>query len=260
MPLRPVLKVRKMSSRRGPPRKVQRWVRSAARIGSPWSSRSVGAEGPSPRPTVAVAADAALGDVELSARFHGFLREGRRRRQLDRLRLLVGIREAGVETLDGADDVAHFAVAQPWPARHRRVRHPGADHLAEVVVGRQRPIRRRAQLELAGREVARPRQQVEGRRSLPVALVAVALRAVLRIDLLSCLELRGTRAVGPSGGGEQSACQEARGQPHDAAAGSPPCEAELRAAASIRHRARSWLMRSHRCTSPAARGRFSVKS
>ena len=37
VPLRPVLKVRKMSSRFGPPRNVQRRVRSAARIG--WPSR-----------------------------------------------------------------------------------------------------------------------------------------------------------------------------------------------------------------------------
>ena len=50
VPLNPVLIVRKMSSRVGPPRKVQGCERSAARIGRPKSSCSVGADGPSPRP------------------------------------------------------------------------------------------------------------------------------------------------------------------------------------------------------------------
>src|SRR4030095_15065709 len=50
VPLSPVLIVRKMSSRDGPPRKVQGCVRFAARIGWPGSSFSVGADGPSPRP------------------------------------------------------------------------------------------------------------------------------------------------------------------------------------------------------------------
>src|SRR6266545_3688839 len=49
-PLSPVLIVRKISSRDGPPRKVQLCARFAARIGCPKSSVSVGAEGPSPRP------------------------------------------------------------------------------------------------------------------------------------------------------------------------------------------------------------------
>ena len=52
VPLSPVLIVLKMSSRDDPPRKVQLCARSAARIGWPKSSTSVGAEGPSPRPTV----------------------------------------------------------------------------------------------------------------------------------------------------------------------------------------------------------------
>ena len=52
VPLNPVLIVRKMSSRDEPPRKVQLCARSAARIGWPQSSFSVGADGPSPRPSV----------------------------------------------------------------------------------------------------------------------------------------------------------------------------------------------------------------
>ena len=52
VPFNPVLIVRKMSSRDDPPRKVQRCARSAARIGWPQSSFRVGAEGPSPRPSV----------------------------------------------------------------------------------------------------------------------------------------------------------------------------------------------------------------
>ena len=52
VPLSPVLIVLKMSSRVAPPRKVQLWARSAARIAWPASSFSVGADDPSPRPSV----------------------------------------------------------------------------------------------------------------------------------------------------------------------------------------------------------------
>ena len=52
VPLSPVLIDRKISSRDEPPRKVQLCVRSAGRIGCPQSSFRVGAEGPSPRPSV----------------------------------------------------------------------------------------------------------------------------------------------------------------------------------------------------------------
>src|SRR5262249_37002809 len=51
VPLKPVLIVLKMSSRDDPPRNVQLCVRSAARIGYPKSSVSVGADRPSPRPS-----------------------------------------------------------------------------------------------------------------------------------------------------------------------------------------------------------------
>ena len=52
VPLSPVVIVLKISSRDGPPRKVQGCVRFAARIGWPKSSTRVEAEGPSPRPSV----------------------------------------------------------------------------------------------------------------------------------------------------------------------------------------------------------------
>ena len=52
VPLSPVVIVLKISSRDDPPRKVQLCARFAARIGWPKSSISVGAEGPSPRPSV----------------------------------------------------------------------------------------------------------------------------------------------------------------------------------------------------------------
>src|SRR5262245_34386778 len=52
VPLSPVLIVRKISSRDDPPRNVQFDARSAARIGCPKSSVNVGADGPSPRPTL----------------------------------------------------------------------------------------------------------------------------------------------------------------------------------------------------------------
>src|SRR5436190_16911457 len=51
VPLSPVLIVLKISSRDGPPRKVQLCERSAARIGRFSSSVRVGADGPSPRPS-----------------------------------------------------------------------------------------------------------------------------------------------------------------------------------------------------------------
>src|SRR3954470_14353832 len=51
-PLSPVLIDLKMSSRDDPPRKVQLCARSAGRIGPPHSSIKVGADGPSPRPSV----------------------------------------------------------------------------------------------------------------------------------------------------------------------------------------------------------------
>src|SRR4029453_15284915 len=50
-PLRPVVIDLKMSSRDDPPRNVQLCVRSAGRIAWPQSSTSVGADGPSPRPS-----------------------------------------------------------------------------------------------------------------------------------------------------------------------------------------------------------------
>src|SRR3954447_10241935 len=52
VPFNPVLMARKMSSRLEPPRNAQLCVRFAARIGFPQSSIKVGAEGPSPRPSV----------------------------------------------------------------------------------------------------------------------------------------------------------------------------------------------------------------
>src|SRR5829696_7667285 len=52
VPFNPVLIARKISSRDDPPRNVQLWVRSAARIEWPQSSVRVGADGPSPRPSV----------------------------------------------------------------------------------------------------------------------------------------------------------------------------------------------------------------
>ena len=55
---------------------------------------------------------------------------------------------------------------------------------------RQRSVGRRPDLELAGREVARPRAQMRGGIAFAVALLAVALRTVLEIELLARLPLR----------------------------------------------------------------------
>src|SRR6188508_2321396 len=52
VPFNPVLIVLKMSSRVDPPRNVQLCARSAGGIECPQSSLRVGADGPSPRPTV----------------------------------------------------------------------------------------------------------------------------------------------------------------------------------------------------------------
>ena len=139
-------------------------------------------------PGLAVAADAAERAVELLALGDRLLGRGRRRAERDRLRSLGGIREAGVEGLQVLHDAVQLGVGQLRPGRHRAIGHAQPDHPLQVFVRGQRPRGGRAQLELAAREVARPGRQVHRGGPLAVALLAVALDAVLLVDLLARLD------------------------------------------------------------------------
>ena len=138
----------------------------------------------------AVALDAAGLDVELLPELDRLIRNLRRARERHGLRDAFGVREVGRESLDEVGDVRHFLVGERWPGGHRGVGHAAPDDVDEVLVGRQRPGRRRANLELAGRKVARPGEQVRRGVALAVTLLAVALRTELHVELLARLPLR----------------------------------------------------------------------
>jgi len=201
-----------------------------------------GRGGPLSPPGFAVAAHAAESGVELPALLDRVLRDGRRLRQLDRLGRLVRVGEAGVEALQVQDEARHLVVRQPRPRRHRGVGHARADHAPDVVVGRQRPARCRAQLELAAREVAGPGLQVRGGGPLAVALVAVALGAVLLVRLSPGLELLRARRGVEDGRAEQGGGEGAAGGHCEPRAGAPRAGPP------------------HFGASPDARGRLPVKS
>ena len=190
VPLSPVLIVRKMSSRDEPPRKVQLCARSAGAyrmapvVHQGWRRRSVA---PTER---AVALDAAGLLVELLPELDGLLRGCRRARERHGLGDILGVREVGGEGRDEVGEIRHFLVGEVGPGGHRRVRHAAPDDVDEVLVGRERSVGRRPDLELAGREVARPGAQVRGGVAFAVPLLAVALRAVLEVELLARLPLR----------------------------------------------------------------------
>ena len=196
VPLSPVLIVLKISSRDDPPRKVQLCARFAARIGWPKSSTSVGAEGPSPRPSVAVALDAADLLVELLPELDGLVRGGRRARKLHGLGDILGAREVGGEGLNEVGEIRHFLVGQVGPGGHRGVGHAAPDDVDEVLMGRERSAGSRTNLELARREVAGPGEQVRGGVAFAVPLLAVALRTVLEVERLARLPLRLSTDVG----------------------------------------------------------------
>ena len=74
-------------------------------------------------------------------------------------------------------------------------------------MGRERSVGSRADLELAGREVAGPGVQVRGGVAFAVPLLAVALRAVLEVELLARLPLR----LGPDVGSLRAHQRHRRG-------------------------------------------------
>ena len=79
------------------------------------------------------------------------------------------------------------------PRRHRRPADAPRDRAEEVAVGRQRPGRRRAELEGADREVARPGEEEGGGEPVAVALRPVTADAVLCVFLLATSDQVGAR-------------------------------------------------------------------
>ena len=138
----------------------------------------------------AVALDAAVVRVELLPQLDGLFRRRRCARELDRLGDILGFANSGekVVTKYARSDTS-WSVSV-GPGGHRGVGHAAPDDVDEVLVGRQRPVGSRPDLELARREVAGPRLQVRGGVPFAVALLAVALRAVLEVELLARLPLR----------------------------------------------------------------------
>ena len=190
VPLNPVLIVRKMSSRDEPPRRVQLCARSAGAyrmvpvVHQGWSRRSVA---PAER---AVALDAAGVHVELLPELDRLLRGSRRARERHRLGDFFLVREVGGERRNEVREIRHFLVGECGPGGHRGVRHAAPDDVDEVLMRRERSVGSRPDLELARREVAGPRAQMRGGISFTVTFLAVALRAVLEIELLARLPLR----------------------------------------------------------------------
>ena len=144
-----------------------------------WSRRSVA---PTER---AVALDAAGLFVELLPELDGLFRGVRRARERHGLGDVLGVREVGGEGRDEVGEIRHFLVGEGGPGGHRGVRHAAPDDVDEVLMGRQRSVGRRPDLELARREVAGPGAQMRGGVAFAVPLLAVALRAVLEVEL-SC--------------------------------------------------------------------------
>src|SRR3954449_7496720 len=91
-------------------------------------------------------------------------------------------------------------------------------------MGRERSVWSRANLELARGEVARPGPEMWGGVPFPVPLVAVALRAVLEIDLFAGLPLRLSSDVlgrhrRPGHRGKERGSQDRGTSPRDRASG-----------------------------------------
>ena len=89
-----------------------------------------------------------------------------RARERHRLGHVLRVGELGRERRDEVGEVRHFLVREIGPGRHRRVGHAALDDVDEVLMRRERAVRRRAHLELAGREVARLREADAAWRSL----------------------------------------------------------------------------------------------
>lgn len=111
----------------------------------------------------------------------------RRRRKLRRQRLEV------------LHDIVDVAVRQnAIPRGHRRAVEPAAHRSGEIVVGRDAAAFGRADLVFAAGEIARPRREICGRRSVTAARAAMALDAVRVVHRLVVL-LRGAGLGGRRG-------------------------------------------------------------
>ena len=165
-------------------REVCRAYRMLPVVHQGWSRRSVAAT------EVAVALYAAGVHVELLPELDRLFRGFRRARQLHGLGHLLLVREVGGERRNEVGEIRHFLVGEGWPGGHRRVRHAAPDDVDEVLMGRERSVGRRPNLELARREVPGPREQVRSGVAFAVTLLAVALRTVFEIELLARLPLR----------------------------------------------------------------------
>ena len=168
------------SSPEGPAlREVRRAYRMAPVVHQRWSRRSVA---PTER---AVALHAAGLLVELLPELDGLFRGARRARELHGLGDILGVREVGGEGRNEVGEIRHFLVGEVGPGGHRGVGHAAPDDVDEVLMGRERSVGSRPNLELARREVAGPGAQVRGGVAFAVPLLAVALRTVLEVEL-SC--------------------------------------------------------------------------
>src|SRR5262245_46916882 len=121
------------------------------------------------------------------------VRRGRDRRRVEVVEGLVALEER----LHVVDELPDLLVGELAPRRHRRAREPAEDRGVEVAVERQRADGRAAVLELALREVARPREEVLRAGAVASPVVSVAARAVLREERLAVLQPGGEERPAP---------------------------------------------------------------
>ncbi len=139
---------------------------------------------------LAVAAGAADLDEGLVAHLLGVRAELRCLGDVDGRGIGLRVLEIGREGLEVLDDVGHLPVGEDGvEVRHAGVGQAVLDRAPQVVVGGEVPGGRRAELVLARGEVAGPRVEARGGDAVAGAVVAVALGAVLGVDLLARLAL-----------------------------------------------------------------------
>src|SRR5262245_29200922 len=97
--------------------------------------------------------------------------------------MLGRVREETRERLDVREHVAPLAIGEPsFPSRHRRARESLIYRAQQVGVGWELPARGRADLIDGAGEVARRRNHVLGRDTIPGARFPVTTRAPLGVD------------------------------------------------------------------------------
>jgi len=199
-------------------REVRRAYRVAEVVNQRWSRRSVA---PTER---AVALQAAVLLVELLPELDGLVGGRRRARKRHELGDILGDREVGGEGLGEVGEIRHFLVGQVGPGGHRGVGHAAPDDVDEVLVGRERSAGSRPNLELPRGEVAGPGLQVRGGKAFTVALLAVALRTVLEVEILARLAL----GLGPEVGSLRAQLSFHRARRSGAQQGDEDCETAQR--------------------------------